>query len=305
MVAKLNHHIGAHAGDAAANAFIAAAGWTVESGWMYDDTSSGKLKTWDDQQNAWLFFGGASGESGQETLWEWNGNDISQFDSPLSYGGGNGTLSVATYPAGLDVPRRNRLVYTHDGSPAVRAGRLYWINDLPTLPDAYVVEATLGPRNELTLGANTAPGVAVLGQDTAHFLLFGRGGAGFQDDLNLEITNGVTYDVGARWTTMLTGAMDRTDEGYRVRMLVDLRDPTGSTDPGISLYLLRPGMEAVTRASSVGWTGSGGSPPPDPSSSWDAGWQSGGTCKNVGLNFLHDATAAGSAYITDFRVLTV
>jgi len=68
MTAKLNHHIGTHAGDAAADAFIAAAGWTVLSGWLYDDTLAGVTKQWDAQKGLWTV-GGGSSDGANSSLW--------------------------------------------------------------------------------------------------------------------------------------------------------------------------------------------------------------------------------------------
>jgi len=57
MSAKLNHYVGRYADDAAANAAIAANGWTVEDGWLYGDTTLSVLKIWDGEQGQWVFAG--------------------------------------------------------------------------------------------------------------------------------------------------------------------------------------------------------------------------------------------------------
>jgi len=249
--------------------------------------------------------GGGGGPAGtvpapaEKVLWAWNQTDLSQFTGPQDYGSPNGTLSVAPYPAGLDVPQRNRIVYTQPGDTPI-SGRIWWVNDLPAMPDAYIVEATLGPREAGALGPNTDAEIIIMGQDTSHLIQAGHGGSPFTA-FNLVAANGTTFNVGGHWVTLVTGLLDNVDEGYRIRVLVDLRDPTGSTDPGVSIYAGRP-VNGIVRASSAGWTAFG-TPGPSPAAAWDAGWRTGGTAKRIGMSFAAQVAAAGQAYLADLRVL--
>lgn len=235
----------------------------------------------------------------ERVLWAWNQTDLSQFTGPQDYGTPNGTLSVAPYPAGLDVPQRNRIVYTQPGDTPI-SGRIWWVNDLPTMPDAYIVEATLGPREAGALGPNTDAEIIIMGQDTSHLIQAGHGGSPFTA-FNLVVANGTTFNVGGHWVNLVVGLLDNVDEGYRIRVLVDLRDPTGSTDPGASIYAGRP-VNGIVRASSAGWAAFG-APGPSPAVAWDAGWRTGGTAKRIGMSFAAQVAAAGQAYLADLRVL--
>jgi len=56
-MARLNDYIGAFATDAAADAEIAAKGWSAETGLTYDDTTLGVSKQYDDEQGEWVVTG--------------------------------------------------------------------------------------------------------------------------------------------------------------------------------------------------------------------------------------------------------
>ena len=97
-----------------------------------------------------------------EVLWKWNGQDTTQFDSPITGTGlsaPSGTLTAENFPAGVDAnPNRKRLRYSH---PADSSVAIFPINDLPNLPDQFVLEFTIGPRESASLGTNCIPGMCL------------------------------------------------------------------------------------------------------------------------------------------------
>lgn len=236
-------------------------------------------------------------------IWEWNQTDVSQF-SGEGYGTPTGSLTVGNFPrTSPDTAVRPRLNYASTGTSG---GYLYWINDLPAMPDRYIVEFTIGPR-EAGVGAGGSTHVAVAGQNYLRAILVGRGGSPF-DDLNIVTLNGLAMNVGGAYRRLSTTHAN-DDNGLFCRVLADTRDPS-SDDPGVQVTLLHPratgtGVDMRATVSTDTSFTEFGTPGTEISvSGWNAAWQTGGTIKKVGVLF-DELVNPGDQFLADFRILSI
>lgn len=240
-------------------------------------------------------------------LWEWNGTDVSQFGdgdgTPTAVNGGTetGTLAAATLASSSqDVQTDKALVYTHSGATNVDV--YYPINDLPPLPERFRIVAKLGPRESSNLGVGTYPGVILAWQDGTHFMRLQSNGS--KSALIIVTGNG---DIGS--PTVYSSANDvSTTQSQDLGTLVDIYCSLGEPDTGVDPkmhFIVKPfnstGFLGVG-ASTFSWTAAGGATPPN--TSWNSGWQSGGTVRRPGIMFRETGTA-GSGYVGMFKIYEV
>ncbi|MCP4204211.1 MAG: hypothetical protein GY769_20030 [bacterium] len=245
-------------------------------------------------------------DGGAEVLWAWDGSGVTQLGDGDGTPDGvigtpTGTIAKSTIatesPVNLDASDAPIVVHSFTGSSGTPTA-FYTFNDVPTLPDRFIVEARLGPRQAGNLGLNCTPHLIIGYQDPTHRVSF------YRVSTNIRAVTGNGDDginVGA--FIDLTGSVLNTDEGTWMRVTLDLREPDASNDPGMRILanVLPFGAEEQDiLASTSAWTAFGGGT--SPASSWDAGWRTGGSIKNVGIAFTEHA-AAGQGYMGDMRIL--
>jgi hypothetical protein len=175
------------------------------------------------------------------------------------------------------------------------------INDLPVLPDRFIIEMRIGPRGVANLGIDTGPGMIIAFQDVTHFIRLTR--PGVATNSTIFSANGAGEDsssVGA----FLNGPTlnSNVDEGANMRLICDYRQPGVGSDPGMRWWLDTIDGGLQFRASSAGWTPLGGGV--SPATAWDAGWQTGGDTRNFGPQFLELGGGGGSGYMSDLQIVT-
>lgn len=236
---------------------------------------------------------GGSIVEGVEALWSWNGTDITQFGDGAGtpdyvVNGANGTFSVGAVPtSGVDVPTGNVLRYA---SGSATTGYAYFlINDLPPLPERYVIRARLGPR-ELP---NTFPRIVCVAQDGTHNAIIGYGGsAGIYAvlDNNADSVSAAHY--------LLNSSLTDQEAGVVVEIEVIAGEPSSGVDPRINLILrdARGGLVAYGKGGPT-WTVLG-SPP----AIYDSSWQSGGTIRRPGLAFYCNGSGGTDAWVGELQI---
>ena len=230
-----------------------------------------------------------------DIIWEWNGLDITQFGNGSgtpdnTYGTPDGTLSVGAVPTGsIDVPSANVLIYTT--GTATLAHAHFLINDLPTLPERFIMRARLGPKT----GSVTCEPILIVGeQDELHWV-----GTAYNTSGGLQLQLGNNRDglISAGQFIAVTGVGDESS-GIIVELDCMLRDPDTGVDPQINIAL----REARGGALGYGlggpaWSGFG-----TPPAIYDSTWQSGGTIKQPGIAFLCNGSAL-TAWIGELQIL--
>ena len=223
--------------------------------------------------------------SPSKVLWEWNGTDITQFGNgsgtpDSTYGSPDGTLSVGAVPtAGIDVPSGNVLKYTT--GTATSSAAVFFINDLPTLPERFIYRIRLGPYV-----AGCAPQVLLAAQDATHNFVF----TWYQDETTWQLGNNNSgiFEAGVylRAGTATYGP-ETVDSGVLFEFDVMLRDPDTGVDPQMNATVMNYGMVKPGHVKGgKSWTTWGGS-----SAAYHSSWQSGGTIKNPGVLFTCNGTA--------------
>lgn len=246
--------------------------------------------------------------SGGRLLWEWNGTDVSQFGdgdgTPNAVTGTEtGTLAASTLSSpNTDATAENVLLYTHTGGTA---DVFFTINDLPPLPERYLLQVQLGPRNGSSYGLNTIPSVVLAFQDATHFIRVGSTSSS-NNDFRMFTGNG---DVGSASVSSFSTQLSVTpvfadDAGVIVEAWCMLAEPDTGVDPRfhVTLAPVQGSGKLDVRASTHGWTAQGGATAP--STSWDSGWQSGGSIRRPGIWFRELGTA-GKGYIGMFKIFEV
>lgn len=229
-----------------------------------------------------------------DVLWEWNGNDITQFGNGSgtpdhTYGSPDGTLSVGAVPtASTDVPSGDVLLYTTGTATSAHAH--FYINDLPSLPERFIYRARLGPR---VGGGTTQPMLIAAGQDELHWYGTAYSGGGV-----LQVQLGNNRDAVFVAGHYIATSIGDENFGTIVELDCMLVDPSTGVDPQINVGLreFRGGLWTAGLGGPA-WS-SFGSPP----SIYDASWQSGGTIKNPGVAFLCNGTAAVS-WVGELQIL--
>lgn len=235
-------------------------------------------------------------------LWEWNGVDVSQFGDGV---GGptatdlaaiTGSLAAAPFAVNTTETSQNynRLIYTHTGG----TGRAwYMINDLPVLPDRYMLEGVLGGRTTGT-ATNTEANIVLMYQDVTHNFVLRRKGS----DATIAQIRGGNGDDGINTGSFrdMGGNFWNSEYGTPFAAMLDTRDPFVGGDPGFRVTL-DTNSDGTHLSANVGgsWTAFGGGTLP--STTWDAGWQTGGSMKNVGIAF-EEGGAPGSNFVGALRI---
>jgi hypothetical protein len=241
-----------------------------------------------------------AGGGGGRLIWEWNGTDVSQLGdgdgTPNAVvGSPTGSLAAAVLGySGYDEPTDNVLKYTHTGSTSTTA--FYIINDLPELPERFIVQVKMGPR-ESTLSPNTSPRLVLAYQDPTHHMTWSNNGASSDLLVAANGSDGVTalcYTSGISEAQYESGSIHTVD--------CTLGEPSSGVDPRMSFFASNPNGNLFVRASNSGWSSVGGATCPN--SSWDSGWQTGGTIRRVGIAF-DEKSSAGSAWVTDLKIYGV
>lgn len=234
-----------------------------------------------------------------DLFWEWNKTDVSQF----TLVGSNpnpptGALAVTTFPSGYDASELPILQYTH-GVNGTTTRVFYEINDLPDLPDRFIFQGRIGPREATSLGANTVPGLLVAYQDVTHYMVLQPRGGGIT--VGFQTGNG---NDGLVVGSQSSGTVNRSngEEGSYLRVGCEYREPNAGADPGMRWWLDTVDDGLRLKASSGNWAGFGGGT--NPSVAWDAGWRTGGTIKRLGIVFTEIAGGAGSGFADDLRIFT-
>jgi hypothetical protein len=231
------------------------------------------------------------GES--EVLWQWNGEDASQFGSAGSptatdptRNSGNMSGSFSVVSPTVEATDRPMLKYTHTGG----GGTGFWvINDMPSLPDRYIVEAAVGPRSE-SLYLNTLLGVHPFYQDATH-TLYARRYTG-STDFVMVISDNVQGWNSPTFQQLSTPATADSNTPAQIRIYVTCAvDPGASSDPKFACWWGHFGTQIWCPVGDTVFTGA-----------WDASWQGGGAAKNIALS-VFEQTSAGSNVFADLRVL--
>jgi hypothetical protein len=247
----------------------------------------------------------ANADGAGDVIWSWNGVDVTQFGDGLgapvvgdTFGTITGSLSVVTPSELIDAAIKPTLRYTHTGGAGTPCA-FYRINDLPVMPDKYLIECKLGPRDLAPLGDNTSPRVLMVYQDATHYVALNR--TSTPSTLALDTGNGNNgITVGSRSVATLTNSTPNVTEGEELRVYVDLREATAITDPGMRLHARTIGDAITLRASQANWSSFGGGI--NPNTTWHAGWRTGGDHKRVGIAFIEIVATAGHGYISDLRI---
>jgi len=225
-------------------------------------------------------------------LWEWNGVDASQFGtagSPTATdparNGGNMSGSFSVVAPTVEVTDRPMLKYTHTGG----GGTGFWvINDMPALPDRYIVEAAIGPR-AASLYTNTYLGVHPFYQDPTHNLYMRRWTGSI--DIAMVISNNIQGWTTPTALTLTSPSIADSDTPAHIRVYVSCAvDPGASSDPKFACWW---GPFGVRSWLPVGDTVFG---------PWHSSWQGNGTAKNIALS-VYELGAAGANVFADLRVL--
>jgi hypothetical protein len=248
------------------------------------------------------------GGAGGRLLWKWNESDVSQFGdgdgTPTSTSTGsdlNGTLSVATLSGGSSDVTGPVLKYTHTGTAGDEAQ--YVINDLPdSMPERYVIRAHLGPREGTSYGQGTMPAILLAYQDSTHLMKISANGA--RTSLLVTTGNGSTSTGGDQcFAGVISNSYLQDDSGLFIDIYCAIKEPDTGVDPEMIFVgrPIMPGTPLVVRANRSGtWTADGAT---CPTTSWDAGWQTGGTCRQPGIVFRE--LAAGAGYVGMLRIYEV
>lgn len=233
---------------------------------------------------------------GSTVLWEWNGADITQFGDGVgtpdnTYGSPDGTLSVGAVPtSNIDVPSGDVLIYTTGSATGAHAHFL--INDLPTLPERFIMRARLGPK---TGGVTCEPFLIFAEQDELHWV-----GTAYSTGGTLQLQLGNNRDglfTAAHFISF--GAVSNVDSGVVIEADIMLRDPSSGVDPQVNVIAreARAGVLGYGRGGTA-WS-SFGSPP----AIWDSSWQTGGTIKQLGIGFLCNG-ASLTAWVGELQILS-
>lgn len=229
-----------------------------------------------------------------DVLWEWNGSDITQFGDGAGtpdyvVNGANGTFSAGAVPtSGVDVPTSNVLRYA-SGS-ATSAYAYFLINDLPDLPERYVIRARLGPR-ELS---NTFARVVCMAQDATHAALIGYGGSAGTYAVLCNNTDSVTAAH-----TLLNSSLTDQEAGVVVEIECMAGEPSSGVDPRINMILkeARGGLIAYGKGGPT-WS-TIGSPP----AIYHSSWQLGGSIRRPGLAFYCNGIGGTAAWVGELQIL--
>lgn len=238
-------------------------------------------------------------------LWAWNRTDVSQFGD----GNGNPTAtnvgtagtgkllsSVSTNP---DIsPNFRRLEYSFVGTTGTTMA-FFMINDLPDLPDRYVIYATVGERS-----ANISPAVVLAYQNPNHQFNIRRD-ATSPSFMQAIAGNGNpgSINVGSAWN--LQNVWSEPEAGEVSYYVVEVEEPTSTSDPRLVVW----GQEVDSALNSLitfapsqstGWTDFGGAT--QPGNGWDAGWRTGGSMKNVGIMFEKISGNGNVTTMGDIRI---
>lgn len=242
---------------------------------------------------------------GSGLLWTWNGTDVSQFSdgagNPSSgYSSPNGTIAADTITSPIgDAYSGNVIKYSYSGGDS-DAAAWFVINDLPELPERYLVRAQIGPRDNgaSRAGENTSPGIVLAYQDATHNVRVSRA-ASPTTTLTIWTANNSDGISNVRYVAGPTANLN-DDGGTFVEVLCITTDPDTGLDPSMMLRL-EADSGVPTRAWGLGTTWSAlGSPP----AMWDSSWQSGGRFKNLGVWF-QELGASGTGYIADLKIYEV
>ena len=246
---------------------------------------------------------GAGG--GASVLWEWNGADVSQLgdgagNPDATVGTATGTISRSTLHTaaggvidGEDVP----VIWFQNGGVGT-GERIFLINDLPTMPDRYVLQWRTGPRSAGVF-VNCAPSVTLVYQATTHRVICYSNGAGSYRAVS---ANGAGEDAANTGAFAGFGTVADVNNGDYMKCLVDVSEPDVSNDPGLTFAWEGLFNRGAAAGRTTGWTAFGGGNPFNVS--FDAGWRTGGTVKRPGVSFFELAALAGGSYISDLRILS-
>lgn len=241
-------------------------------------------------------------------LWEWNGQDVSQFGNglgaPTFTDGGTitGTLTAQPHPTSYSSSQNiNRLYYTWTGGGTQFARAWYLINDLPVMPDRYIITGFFGQREASPSGIDTSGSIVAAFQDlTHHFSLIKGGGAPtswFALSGNGDAGNqilGATAQIGLNLNNTLA-------EGNIFSAFIEVNEPSPGIDPAFYCYMNTPMHgDSIARAPNGFWSPYGGAT--SPSASWDAGWYTGGTMKDIGFKMSQRTTTGGHAWFGDLKI---
>lgn len=227
-----------------------------------------------------------------QVLWEWNGTDITQFGDGVgtpdyTNGSPNGVLSVGAVPTAVDVPSTNVLLYT-TGSATVTAAH-FLINDLPLLPERYVIRARVGPSDSAVI-----PRLICMEQDGTHSVTVGWGGSA-----GLYVTLSNNSDGLLDGYYVRDSALTQLNAGVVVDIECMAREPSSGVDPRINIIpkIGRGGFEAYGKGG-ISWT-TFGSPP----AIYDPSWQSGGTIRKPGVYFYNNGVGS-VGWIGELQILS-
>jgi len=226
-------------------------------------------------------------------IWAWNGVDTTQFGTRFTSGPAHvGVLDVIAMPVGISGnPNRNILRFGFNGTAAA----VYFpINDLPTMPDRFLIEFISGPRQSGALGAGIA-GMTTY-QDATHL---------FRHELNTPTgngsilvannVNGYSAGAGSPTTTCLN-----YQAGQIFRVYCDIKDPSVGVDP--EAYFRHETFGGTSLAAlptrNIVWGTFGGGTGID--TGWDPTWQTAVSIKGVAAHFVD--VGAGVGYIADMKI---
>lgn len=262
--------------------------------------------------------GAGGGADGFTVLWEWNGLDVTQFGDGLGgpsvtqVGVPTGVLSRSTIgtqmggtPIDMD-PATPILSYQFAGSPGGFATSIYLINDLPTLPERYVIEGRIGPRQgATTLGASCAPELLLAYQAVDRRAVLYAAASG-------SITHRIVFANGAgedatnngSFNDMISGGLPFGETGLPFRIGCDFDEPAVASNPGMRFecsFRGAPGEIAVVNDTIWSVFGTGVTPG---GGGWNAAWQVATSVKQPGIAFAEAAAGAGEGYFSDLRILS-
>lgn len=229
-----------------------------------------------------------------DIIWEWNGVDITQFGDGAGTpdevsGSPNGVLSVGAVPAsGVDVPTSNVLLYT-PGSNTGGNFAHFLVNDLPPLPERYIVRARTGPKE-----STCNPAVNCMYQDKSHRMGWGWGGS---SGLHAFLFNNVDGTTAGHFIN--NTSLPQTNVGLVVEVDCLAVEPSSGVDPKLAMLIqeCRYGIAAYGKGGPTSWS-SWGSPP----AIYDASWQSGGTLRKFGIQFSNNGVGT-AAWIGELQIL--
>ena len=235
------------------------------------------------------------GGGGAEILWEWNGVDITQFGDGAGTpdevsGSPNGVLSVGAAPtSGVDVPSSNVLLYT-PGSNTGNNIANFLANDLPSLPERYIMRARIGPKE-----STCNPLVCCIYQDKSHKMGLGWGGS---SGLHVNFFNNTDGTTSGHYIS--NTSLPQVDVGLVIEVDCLAVEPSSGVDPRLAMLIqeCRYGIAAYGKGGPTSW-GSWGGPP----AIYDSSWQSGGTIRNFGIVFSNSGVGT-AAWVGELQILS-